>query len=468
MLVLRYQDGMGGKALPRKRRKQTMRNNIVKRLWACILCVVLIGGLTACGGGNTTKETQAQTQGGETNGTQEAEPQTLRVMWWGNQNRADLTSQMCDLFEEKHPGVTVEIEFTDFKGYWDKLSTLAISNQMPDVIQMDLGYLAQYSESGQLKALDSYMTDGAIDVSGVNATSLNSGKYKDVTYAIPTGSNATTLAYRLDVVKAAGVEIPMEMTWSEFIAIAKTVYEKTGRTQTLTNGDYFELSLRNAGLSYFNDDNTALGFDDPAYIVDTWQRSLTAIEEGYGLAPSKASATGKTDVLIQDTWVTNVWTNQLATYESDSGCELGVAQIVAEDDAVAPSNWLKPAMFWSIPSEAKNADLAAEFINFFINETAVYDIVGVDRGIPIDKDVQAYIEAKLEGVAAKNNAFISWLSTEGEVGDIIVDLNAEAVQVRDLLAETTQGVMLGVITDLEAAAKDFMQKANNILAGAAK
>ena len=442
-----------------------MRNNILKRLWACVLCILLIGGLAACSGGGTTKTTQADS---ETGGTQAVEPQTLRVMWWGNQNRADMTSQMCDLFEQTHPGVTVEVEFTDFKGYWDKLSTLAISNQMPDVIQMDLGYLAQYSESGQLKALDGYMTGGAIDVSGVNATSLNSGKYKDVTYAIPTGSNSTTLAYRLDVVKAAGVEIPMEMTWSEFIAIAKTVYEKTGKTQTVTNGDYFEFGLRNAGLSYFNKDYTALGFEDPSFIVDNWQRALTAIEDGYGLAPSKATATGKTDIFIQDTWAANVWTNQLATYESDSGCELGLVQVLAEDDAVAPSNWMKPAMFWSIPAEAKNADLAAEFINFFVNENAVYDIVGVDRGIPIDKDVQAYIESKLEGVAAKNNAFISWLGTEGEIGDIIVDLNAESVQVRDLLAETTQGVLLGVITDLEAAAKDFMQKANNILAGAAK
>lgn len=452
-----------------------MRNKISKRLLACALSVVLVGSMAACGDEktpavNTENSVQKETESSAavTETKEEIEPQTLKVMWWGNQNRADLTSAMCDLFEETHPGVTVEIEFTDFSGYWDKLSTLAISNNMPDVIQMDLGYLIQYSESGLLNELDSYMTSGAIDVSGANATALNSGKYQDVTYAIPTGSNTMALGYRKDVTDAAGVEIPMEMTWSEYIKIAKTVYEKAGKTQILTNGDYFEYSLRNAGLSFFNEDYTALGFDDPSYIVDNWTRCLTAMEEGYGLDPSKATATGKTDALIQDTWAVNLWTNQIASYEADSGCELELVQIITEDDAVAPANWLKPAMFWSIPSGAQNKDMAAEFINFFINETAVYDIVGVDRGIPIDADVQAHIESKLEGAAAKNNEFVSWLSSEGEVGNLVVDLNAESVQVRDLLAEVTQSVYLGATTDLEAAAKDFMEKANSILAEAAK
>ncbi len=457
-----------------------MRNTIFKRLLACALSLVLASSVAACG--STKKEENKNSEAvNVTNGEsvtsesseavketeKEAEPQTLRVLWWGNQNRADSTSAMLKRFEETHPGVTVEVEFTDWAGYWDKLSTLAISNNMPDVIQMDMSKLVQYSESNLLNELDSYIASGAIDLSDANQSILNSGKYNDVTYAIPTGSNTMALAYRVDVAKEAGVEIPMEPTWSELIDICKTVYEKTGRTEILTEG-FFEYSLRNAGLAFFNEDQTTLGFDDTSYLVNYWNRHLTAVEEGYGLDIGKKTAAGAGASLVQDTWLINVWTNQLAAYETDGGCEVALVQIPQEDNAVAPSNWLKPAVFWSVPAGAENKELAAEFLNWYVNEKEVYDITGIDRGVPIDAEVNAYISDKLDATSAKSAEFVSWISTEGEVGELPVDVNPKAGEVRSLLIEVTDSVNLGAVTDLEAAANDFMERANALLAEGAE
>ena len=445
-----------------------MKRKTGKRLLTGVLSLVLIGALTACGQTSEKEESTVSSSAGketviESTSEAESEPQTLRIMWWGNQTRADATVAMMEKFEEAHPGVTVEYEFTDWGGYWDKLTTLAVSNNMPDIVQMDIGRLTQYASSDLLVGLDEYIADGTIDLSGANEKVLNSGKYSDVTYAIPTGTNAIALAYRVDVAKEAGVEIPMEMTWSEFLDIAKIVYEKTGWKQNVTAEMRYEDSLRNAGLNFFNEDGSALGFEDPTVFVNLFNRYSDAVKAGYGLDYNQMTSSSQTDCFIKDTWISSVYSNQLESYETDSGCELALVNSIQEDDAKAPSNYLKPTMFWSITKNTENKDLAAEFINWYVNEPEVYDITGIDRGVPIDAEMNEYIAAKLEGASAKCADFVSWISTEGKAGDVILDISPKAAEVRALCTEMSSEVYAGVMTDPEARVRKFMEKANALL-----
>lgn len=40
---------------------------------------------------------------------------TIRFSWWGNEERARITSQAVDAFEKANPGITVETESTGLK-----------------------------------------------------------------------------------------------------------------------------------------------------------------------------------------------------------------------------------------------------------------------------------------------------------------------------------------------------------------
>lgn len=192
---------------------------------------------------------------------------------------------------------------------------------------------------------------------------------------------------------------------------------------------------------------------------------MTAVAEGHELDLNKQTRSSETECFLKDTWIAATWTNQAPTYSTDSGnCELGFVQLPQEDDAVAPSNWLKPTLFWSVPSSAQNPDLAVEFINWFTNEKAVFDIVQTDRGVPIDAEMSAYVSTLLEGIPAQAAEFISWMGTEGEVGEMPVDTNPKAAEVRALFVEYCEGVWLGATKDLEKAATDFMTQANALLA----
>lgn len=69
---------------------------------------------------------------------------TIRVAWWGNQTRNDLTVKALDLYTEKHPNVTFETEPSSWDGYFDKLSTQAATGSLPDIYQQDYGQIRSY------------------------------------------------------------------------------------------------------------------------------------------------------------------------------------------------------------------------------------------------------------------------------------------------------------------------------------
>ncbi len=87
-----------------------------------------------------------------------AGPVTLRFSWWGADDRHKRTQQVIDLFQKKHPNITVRGEFKDWNSYWDSLATTVAANDAPDVIQMDELYLASYAQRGALLDLNTEKT----------------------------------------------------------------------------------------------------------------------------------------------------------------------------------------------------------------------------------------------------------------------------------------------------------------------
>lgn len=101
---------------------------------------------------------------------------TLRIAWWGGQPRHDYTTKVIELYEKKNPHVHIEAEFANWDDYWKKLAPMSAAGQLPDVIQMDTAYLAQYGKKNQLEDLTPYTKDGTIDVSSIDENMLSGGK----------------------------------------------------------------------------------------------------------------------------------------------------------------------------------------------------------------------------------------------------------------------------------------------------
>lgn len=438
-----------------------------KRVFATLCAgMILAGSLAGCGGASTDSAA-----GGNSSGAQNAEGKTtLNVLWWGSQTRHEQTTAMLEKFEELNPDIDVVMDYSDWNGYWTKLSAQVAGGQTPDVIQMDYGKLEQYVESGVLAPLDDYVADGSLDLSNVVQSVIDSGSIDGKLYAVSTGTNAPVMLYRKDIRDDLGIEMPMNPTMSEYTDIAKKVYEATGLRDnfvTNCNADNLRLRLRNYGMNLYNDDASALGFDDPQYIVDMWQLALDAQNEGWGLMIGEATDVTGFDSMVVDTWSRFQYSNELQAYRDATGKDISMAMIPNADDATASSTFLKPAMFWSVAADSDVKDAAIRFINYFTNDTSCYDIVGVERAVPISSEMREYLAPTLDEVGKQGIEFIDYVSQPDMTSPLMIPDPAKHNEVYDLLNQYSDQVRYGEITDLPTAAQQFMDEANQILADAA-
>ena len=395
---------------------------------------------------------------------------TVNILWWGSQTRHDLTVKLIEKFEELNPDIDVVMDYSDWSGYWTKLPAQVAGGQTPDVFQMDYAYLSQYAENGVLAELDSYIADGSLDMSDVSENVLASGQVNGKTYAISTGTNAPAMLYRKDILDELGLTLPMNPTMSEYTAVAKAVYEATGLRDTYVtdcSAVILRIHLRNYGLNLYNEDATALGFDDPKYLVNMWKLALQAQEEGWGLMPGEAAAVTAFDSMVVDAWSRFQNSNELQAYRDATGKDIGMVMLPSMDDATTPALFLKPAMFWCVGADSANKEAAVRFINFFTNSPECFDIVGIERAVPISAKMREYVAPSLNETSQEVAAYIDFVSQPGMTSPLMNADPAVASTVSELLDQYSEQVRYGMVDDLDATAREFMDKANAILAEAA-
>ena len=416
----------------------------------------------------STDSTNASTEASSASTTADGKTQ-LNILWWGSQTRHELTTQMLEKFQEENPDIEVVMDYSDWDGYWTKLPAQVAGGQTPDVFQMDYAKLAQYVENGVMTPLDDYVADGSLDLSNVAQSVIDSGSIDGKLYAVSTGTNAPVMLYRKDILDDLGIEMPMNPTMSEYTDISKKVYEATGLRDTFVtscSADNLRFRLRNYGMNLYNDDASALGFDDPKYIVDMWQLALDAQNEGWGLMIGEETATTAFDSMVMDSWSRYQNSNELQAYRDATGKDISMAMIPNTDDATASATYLKPAMFWCVAADSDVKDAAVRFINYFANDTSCYDIVGIERAVPISSKMREYVAPTLDEVGKQVVEFVDYVSQPNMASPLMNPDPAKHSEISDLLGQYSDQVRYGEITDLPTAAQQFMDEANAILASA--
>ena len=208
------------------------KKSLKKAAVLAIAGAMAVTSLAACGGSGSGKDSE----GGSSD--------SLTMAWWGNQVRNERTQQALDAYKEES-GITVSGQFYQWGDYWSKMATSAAGKKMPDVIQMDMSYIQQYVDKGQLLDLTPYIEDGTLDTSNISEDIVNMGKVGDGIYGIAAGTSASCMFYNKTLLDELGITINDNMTLDEFIDISKQVYEETGYRSNLYHyGLYMDMYAR--------------------------------------------------------------------------------------------------------------------------------------------------------------------------------------------------------------------------------
>ena len=124
-------------------------------------------------------------------------------------------------------------------------------------------------------------------------------------------------------------------------------------------------------------------------------------------------------------------------------------------------------MYWCVGADSEVKDAAVRFIDFFTNNPECYDIVGIERAVPISSEMREYVAPSLDEVSQEVVDFIDFASQPDMASPIMAPDPAVSSEVEELLDQYSEQVRYGQITDLAGTAQQFMDEANQILADAA-
>jgi len=340
----------------------------------------------------------------------------LQLTWWGSQTRHDKTIEVIELFEAEHPDIDIIYEFSNFTDYWTLLSTKAASDSLPDVMQHDYAYLAEWALRGQLMPLDDFIADGTIDVSNIAQSIIDSGKIDGQTYGLSLGSNSQAFILDVDAFAAAGLDLPSpDWTWQEFEETVLKLHEELGiwGFGTLLDDEALWKSLQIGHDRWaFSEDGTSLGYEDDQAMID--HLSMILRLQDAGAIPTieeeiEYDTTGPegSPLVLGKSAIQYQWSNQVLAVANAAGPDRNFKLWhLPRPEGGQPSNYVKPSMFFSIPASAEHPQEAAMFIDFFTNSMEANEILAAERGVPVSAPVREHLLPDLDPVMAETFDFL--------------------------------------------------------------
>lgn len=377
--------------------------------------------LTGCGKGNS--DNQAGTDSGTTSesstslnsssepakdaakeDTSAAGDRKVVMSWWGNQVRNKRTTEALSLFTEQ-TGIETEGQFYQWDDYWNKMATSAAGNSLPDIIQMDRSYIAQYVSSGEIIDLTPYIESGAINTDHIEDSVMKTGEVDGKVYGMVAGLSCPCILYNKTLTDSLGIEIKDNMTIDEFIAIAKEITEKTGYRTNLVASNFWSAWARGEGIPIVE---AKAPVDSYEPYISGFKVLENGIKDGWHLTPDciDSSAT-ETDPLVYGSdpatmaWCTNNGgSNLLTSFQNAApeGVELGITTIPTNNPKA--SNSLGVSQYFCISSDCKDVDAAVALIDWLINSEDCNNILLAERGVPASSAIAEAISSKMDAPSA--------------------------------------------------------------------
>lgn len=329
-----------------------------------------------------------------------------------------LRKKQAKAFEEKYPGVKVNVQVIPRTGYDQKIMTQIAGGSAPDVIGTGDVQIPTLVNRNFALDLTPYMeSDPEFDSSDWYPEILEGLTYDGKVVGLSDNWDTQALYYNRALFRAAGVAEPTaDWTWDDYRAAAEkltsgdgadkvwgsfwqkwfvpvadavaaaggSVYDEAGRTCTLTSPESIEALT-------FLDDLRREGVDPGA----TEDRVL-------GREPDEIFAAGKAAMLVGD--------GRWGAYAFNEAEDLDWAVAELPKGPKGRSNFFHLAAY-SIPSNSKNPDTAWAFLRFMTSREGVMMGIAESQGVPAIKSVATSSIVADQPIVRDHNALQPFLDS---------------------------------------------------------
>ncbi|GAE93436.1 rhamnose oligosaccharide ABC transport system [Gracilibacillus boraciitolerans JCM 21714] len=443
----------------------------MKKLLLLFILTLVMAFVVACNSESSSDDTTKDTKEENTTDTEDSEEDTeaaeedvtLRVAWWGGgQERHDRTLQVIEMYEEQNPHVTIEAEYSGFDGYFDKLNTQLAAGNAPDVIQFG-GNLNDFVLRDVILPLDDY-AGNELDTSLHSQSMLDSATFDGKLYGVTLGTTAWGVLVNKTAIEEAGVTMPSkEWTWEDFKEITPQITENMDGMYGTSdfNEDGFGVFLAQRDKYTYLDGKIGFGAED----VKDWFNLWKELRESGGAAIPEvqvsASQTPEQSLIVQrDVAIESIASNQLGAYAGATEDEFELYPYPYNAETGKNGISLRPSQYFAAYKDTPHPEEAAKFMDFFVNNTEATEILGNDRGAPVNSEVRQNL---IDQASELDEKVYSYIDLVSETSDAPYIPNLPGYNENtQLFTETAQIIYYDQKTVEEAAEDYFEELLSNI------
>ena len=377
----------------------------------------------------------------------ESNDETLTVWCWDPNFNIYAMKQAEAAYQKDHPDFKLDIQENVYSDIETKLITAATSGDystLPDIFLMqDYSY---HKDVTSFPDVFTELTDSGIDFSSFSAGKLADSTVDGKNYGVPFDNGATIMAIRSDIVEEAGLTTDdfKDITWSQFMELAKTVKEKTG-TPMLTTSGGSELvleMLQSAGASPIVDGEVKIA--DNEVLAQAVEVYATLVKEGYMTEYTDwdqyiaSMNNGDAAGVINGCWIMS----SIQAAEDQTG-NWTIVNMPALDDVEGATNYANcGGASWAISSNCENTDLAFDFLkSTFAADVDLYDDLLVNAGA-----IASYLPAAESSVYQEASDFYGGQKVYADIVDFAsqvpaFDCGAYYSDIRSALTDVVTNVV---------------------------
>ncbi|HEX3038648.1 MAG TPA: ABC transporter substrate-binding protein [Oscillospiraceae bacterium] len=390
----------------------------MKKVIATILALTMsIGIFTGCS--SPSSSSSSKSVASAKSPAEDKTPVTLRVQWWGGDDRHAATLKAIDAFQKKYPWIKIKAEYGGWDGHKDKVTTQISGGTAADVLQVNYDWLSTFSRDGT-GFYDLEKLNKIIDLTNWDETSLKFGRSNGVLNAIPVSNTGRSLFYNKTTFDKLGVAIPN--SWDSLIEAGQQFKAKDPNkypfdldTGTGFPGLYMAVvyEQQKTGKEFLSQDGKlGMSAEELKDALDFYKK----LEDNHVIRTQKQRMNdGGETALYQtskfiDGSVAGVleWGSSVGKYadvltKNKNKQELVLGELPMLKDAKSTGWFMKPSLLFAINGKTKYPEQSALFLNWLLNDPESSKILGSTRGIPSSKAALAALKGSkdLEGLAYK-------------------------------------------------------------------